>query len=269
MHLMETMKLRIYFGALFIIVQAVVFCVVGWAESFKDSNELNKWITNYYEHPSPTKFRDALTYSVQPLNFSDQKLCSEVSLADLVNLCSKVPLAYFLGTVSREAHDSTSIVLDLTHKYTANSEVKNFLLQVLILSDTEPARLALSKFQPSEIQAATTSLPSGIEGKLWDWRTDPITSPEQLGILWHVFYATGNEVAVKRVFLAFQMLRDGKTVAESNVGALAIYSTRAHIRQHPKIHAIAVSESKHLSGPAGFELIEILKAFDKEREKGA
>lgn len=262
------MKSRVYFSALFILVQAVV-PLGGWADSFQDPNELNKWITNYYEHPSPAKFGHALTGSVQPSSFSDPKLCSDVSLADLVNRCSKVPLAYFFGTMSRETSDSSSVVLDLTRKYPANSEVRNFLLQVLILSNTETARLALSKFQLSEIQGATSSLPSGIEGKLWDWRTDPITTPEQLGILWHVFYATGNEMAVKRIFLAFQMLRDGKTVGERNVGALAIYSTRSHVRQHSKVHAIAVSESKHLSGPAGFELREILKGFDKEREKSA
>lgn len=238
----------------------LIFLVAGFFPSFAFSGEsaakayfdspeeFAEWMMYYYQNPEPQKLPCGLTYYV------------DSSLFDYPS--GRMATAHFYGAILSKDDFLLKDIFDMLTKK-GSERAKSFGLHVLWITDIEVSRQLLREAK----EAWTSSEVDRIFDRMMQQEPTsvldrPLDNPDVLDNLWATFFATGDELPVKRIASAVHLVEDGSGL-EMVVGGAAQWSLTANARQHPRVREIVINLASQAEGTQKKMLEEILNKSEE------
>ncbi len=225
-----------------IFMVSLSFAVAG----FKSTEEFGSWMTNYYLKPEPEKTASAIEY------FSDSSLYKSNAT---------LPTAAFFSALFKK--DSVLMKKTFNEVETGGSEnAKIMIINVLSLTHTPEAKELLERVRETWKSERFQGLVARqLARPHEDLYSVAVRSPQVLDMLWGAFFATGEDVPVKRVISVIHLEQDGHG-EERVIGGTANWSLGSNAKQHRRVLEICREEAKKAQGATK----ELLEKIIKEAE---
>jgi|SRR5208282_1500389 len=224
--------------------------LIGAAKEITARDQVEEWLTYYYQHPRPDLLVSALRFMSK-----DGWLQKSDAQAPLVAFLSRV----FIANPDRLKGWAADVAND-------SEDEKVTVATALWMVDGDKSQEvlgAITRDGPATFQVKVKSLQAN---RPPDLLKDEINSPQFLDALWGAFFATGNERYVQRLISALPMLDAEGDVMKMLIGGAAQWSLTSNAVQHPKVMEICEAELRILPEDQKPELTKIIKSA---REKSA
>lgn len=211
--------------------------------NFKSNNEFGEWMTFYYQHPTPNRIPAALVYYCNSSMYKSN---------------ATIPVEAFFSALFKK--DTTLMQKTFDAVSLNNTEnAKIMFINILFLTNTPESKILLKKVQgiwiSAQVQKIITQQKTQAHTELYE---TPIDSALILDMLWTSFFATGDDLPVRRIISVIHLKYVGHG-EEMMVGGAAQWSLKSNAQQHPKILEICKKELLTAKGETKSMLGEIVK----------
>ncbi|QUY46252.1 hypothetical protein [Acaryochloris marina] len=210
------------------------------------TEELEQWISHYFENPQPNKTPIAIGIFIREGYFTNDSIVETVIT--------------FLSFIFRDQPDKISIWLNSIQDLSNQEMIA--IGKALWLSNTKEAKNyldAILKKKNKEIQESLTLLLREVPPKIEEI---PISSPSILDMLWAAFAATGEEKYVTRLMSVLPYINAEDEPHLFSIGNAARWSLRSNMDKYEKIKSICVNQLEQQSQEISIILKEILAETD-------
>ena len=229
-----------------IILSLLVFSQFVRADTCSYTEEtFSQWMMGYFRAPQPDRVDCSLSY------YANSKLFQE-------HESGRMPTAHFFAYALQE-----SAFVPLFERLSVDSTLheKMFALHVFWVKNTDQSNALLRK-------AGTTWPETEIGEMVPKMEATPPTnflkqrpkSPATLDNLWAMFFATGNEDAIRQISTALNPL-EGRG-AEILIGRAASWSLASNAKHYPEVRAIVKRLANEAEGSQKKALEEVLASTD-------
>jgi hypothetical protein len=211
--------------------------------SFKSDDDFGKWMTFYYQNPSPDRIPSALVY------FCNSPIYKSNAVMPAA--------AFFSALFKKDAALMQKIFDDVLLKGTDNTKI--MLINILSLVNNTESKALLGKAQNSwQSEQLQGIIARRIAHPHDDLYSISVKSPQVLDMLWASFFATGDPIPVQKIISVLHLQKDGHG-EEIMVGGAANWSLKSNAEQHPKVLEICKNEFASAQGITKQMLAEVIK----------
>jgi len=222
-----------------ILLTGIIFlsiCTISCAQDnsvvFINDAILEKWMTSYYLNPKPEQLGDAIIY------FCGSKVEKDTT---------KLPMmSFFVAALENHESEMQNIFNNIAKRSVIEEKV--FFLDVLWLINSEKSRDLINKaskeWKESEVAVKISDQEKSAP---YNVRNISAISPQILDLWWYSFFATGDDVFIKKIIDALSFLED-RDFQKRLTGEAAKWSLTSNADQHKRVREICVFEEANRSG---------------------
>ena len=229
-----------------IILSFLVISQVVHAETCSYTEEtFSQWMMEYFRAPQPNRVDCSLSY------YANSKLFQEY-------VSGRMPAAHFFAHALEER-----AFIPLFERLSVDSTLteKMFALHVFWVKNTDQSNALLKKAGATWPEAEITVMVPKMEApRPTNFLTQGPKSAVALDNLWAIFFATGNEDAIRQISSVLHLL-EGSGV-DILIGGAASWSLASNAKHYPEVRAIVEELAKEAEGSQKKALEEVLANAD-------
>jgi hypothetical protein len=212
---------------------------------FRSEPQFNQWVQNYYQHPAPDALLDVLVY------YSTSTLYATAH--------ARMPMAQFFASAYGDDPSRLGAVVTAAEQQ-PSANTRMFVARVLWLVNSDSSRSLLKHaseaWHDKNVQALLSQFG---DQPPRDLLRSPVRTPDDLDMLWSMFFATGDRRPIEQLVIVLPLLKEGHGLAIVFGGA-AQWSLQSNAARHPKLLAILKDLSQESNGTTKELLEEIVSA---------
>lgn len=222
--------------------------------NFKSEKEWIKWLTFYYQNPTPKRVPTALTY------FTDSLLPKKAGSIDTT--------ATFFVAVFKKDNSTMRLTFDYISP-NGSDDAKAFLIAILHETNTAESKALLKKvkndWKSAQMQEYLARCMTKTPIDLYSLSST--SGPKVLDMWWAAFFATGDALPVRKVISAVHLAKDAQGIEGMVVGSAANWSLKSNAQQHPKVLKICKEELATAKGETKIALKKIVEELSNKQHR--